>query len=202
MKVPRILTRDQVPKEIIIPNPGLQEGEVSREYVVKSHINGFREQTFTSYDYPKEIPGIFLHYEEDPGNGEMHPVYLTVCMSKNLYLWGREGWFNGPGQMDEIPRVLLSQPGLAVVRSVKEFELRYLDKKPEGKIWMPSITFANGARTEFMIRYLEGQKINTCTLYTSDGKDAGTDCAILTTVTLDIDVTFEKEGPKAAWPCR
>ena len=202
MKVSRTLTRDQVPKEIIIPNPGLQEGEVSRKYVVKSHINGFREQTFTSYDYPKEIPGIFLHYEEDPGNEEIHPVYLTVCMNKRFYLWGREGWFNGPSQMDEIPRVLLSQPGLAVVRSVKESELRYLNKKPEGKIWMPTITFANGARTEFMIRYLENQKINTCTLYTSDGKNEGTDCAILATVTLDINTVFGEDGKKAKWPCR
>ena len=104
--------------------------------------------------------------------------------------------------MDEIPRVLLSQPGLAVVRSVKEFELRYLNKKPEGKIWMPTITFANGARTEFMIRYLENQKINTCTLYTSDGKNEGTDCAILATVTLDINTVFGEDGKKAKWPCR
>ena len=202
MEVPRILTSDQVQKKIIIPNPGLQEGEVSRRYVVRSHINDFREQTFTSDDYPKEIPGILLHYEEDPGNGEMHPVYLTVCMRKKLYIWGREGWVNGPGEMDAIPRVLLSQPGVAVVRSVKAFELGYLDKMPEGKIWLPKPTFTTGARTEFMISYLEGQKTNTCTLYTSDGKDAGTSCAILATVTLDIDVTFEKEGPKAAWPCK
>ena len=59
-----------------------------------------------------------------------------------------------------------------------------------------------GARTEFLIRYLENQKINTCTLFTSDGKDAGTDCAILATVTLDIDVTFEQESKRSAWACR
>ena len=192
MEVSRVLTRHQVPKKIIIPNPGLQEGKVSRRYIVENYVNGFRKQTFTSYDYPKEIPGIFLCFEEDPGNGEAHPVYLTVCMRKKLYLWGKEGWLNGPEQMDEIPRALLSQPGVAVVRSVKAFELGYLNKMPEGKIWLPKPTFTTGARTEFMISYLEGQKTNTCTLYTSDGKDAGTSCAILATVTLDIDVAFDE----------
>lgn len=192
MEVPRSITIDQVEQEIIIPNPGRTEGE-KREYESKELVNGYRRQVFTSYDYPEEIPGYYIHLEEDPGNGEMHPAYITVCTEKSLTLWGREGWFNGPKEMSRIPRSLLSQSGIADIRSVREDDVKF-KKKVEGKFWFPSPTFANGARTEFLMRYMDNGKVKVCDLYCSDGNENGTSCSILAVVVLDINVRLREDN--------
>lgn len=186
MEVPRSITMEQIKKQITIPNPGRNGGK-KRECVSKELKNGYRNQLFTSYDYPESIPGTYIRQEVDPGNGEMHPAYLTICTERPLTIWGRDGWFKGPKEMDRIPRILLSQPGIANIRSIRESDLNFI-KNIEGKFWLPSPTFANGAKTEFLMRYMDNGDIKTCNLYRSDGKEQGTACSILAVVVLDIEV--------------
>ncbi len=198
MKVPRSIINTQVEKEILIPNPGIV-GKEKREYISREYVNGFRRQTFTSYDYPENIPGYFIHLEEDPGNGEIHPAYLTICTEKGLTLCGRDGWFAGTKEMDLIPRTLLSQSGIASIRSIRENDINY-KRKLQGKFWFPSPTFANGAKTEFLMRYMEDGKIRVANLYRSDGHEESTTCSILAVVVLDINVRLEENiTNKSRW---
>lgn len=198
MQVPKSITIDQIKQKIMIPNPGRREGN-KRVFESKELVNGYRNQIFTSYDYPENIPGIYIHLEMDPGNGKIHPAYLTVCTESGISLWGKEGWLNGPKEMDRIPRNLLSQPGIANIRNIRESDLSF-KKKIEGKFWLPSPTFANGAKTEFLMRYMDSGRIRTCNLYRSDGKEEGTNCSILAVVVLDTNVIFEKtSSDRSRW---
>ena len=70
-EIPRVATVGELQSGFSIPNPGKMEG-VRRVYVSREVVNGWKNQSFTSDDYPDEIPVIYTgKMEEDPGNGRI-----------------------------------------------------------------------------------------------------------------------------------
>lgn len=194
-KIPRVVTVGEIQNGFSIPNPGKTEG-VRREYVIREVVNGWKNQSFTSDDYPDEIPVIYTgKTEEDPGNGEKHPLFVVSIITKPFELYGRAGWFAWK-EFTRIPRRILSQKGIANIRCAKESDFEFIEV-PKGRFWLPSPTFTNDdkSRTHFLMRYMDDGKIGTCDLYRQDGEEYGgnQNCGILAAVSLNIRV--RDDGP-------
>ncbi len=195
-EIPRVATVGELQSGFSIPNPGKMEG-VRREYVSREVVNGWKNQSFTSDDYPDEIPVIYTgKMEEDPGNGEKHPLFVIPIITKPFELYGRAGWFDWK-EFTMIPRRILSQKGIANIRCAEESDFESIEI-PKGRFWLPSPTFTNDdkSRTHFLMRYMDDGKIGTCDLYRQDGEEYGgsQDCGLLVAVSLNIRV--RDDGPR------
>ena len=188
MEIPRVVTTGELQKGFLIPNPGKMEG-VRREYVSREVVNGWGKQSFTSDDYPDEIPVIYTgKMEEDPGNGEKHPLFVIPIITKPFDLYGRAG------------RRMLAQKGIANIRCAEESDFESIEI-PKGRFWLPTPTFTNDdkSRTHFLMRYMNDGKIGTCDLYRQDGEEYGGNqgCGILACVSLNIRVRDDEPTEKA-----
>lgn len=197
-----VIPNSFVPK-ITIQNPK-QKGS-PRFYTSKKEVNGWMNQTFTSDDYPDSFPGVFIHEDEDPGNGKMHSSYLTVVTKKPWEPYGQQGW-RGWRELDLIPRKLLAQEDFSNVRSVRESDLKGIEL-PKGKYWLADPTFKiDRTGTHFYMKYVDNGKIKTvelCHEHNSiiylTGSNIG--AGILAVVTLNdvIRKNTPKEKPRSLW---
>lgn len=199
--IPRVVTPDEVQKGISIPNPAKEEGE-RREYISKEVANGWKDQLFTSNEYPERIPVIYTgKMEEDPGNGEEHPLFVIPIITKPFEIYGRAGWFVWR-EFSKIPRKLLSQKGVANIRCAEESDFEFIEV-PNGRFWLSSPTFSNdiNGRTHFLMRYMNNGRIGTCDLYRQDGEEYGgnTGCGILAAVSLNIQIRDKSEKARGLW---
>lgn len=205
MDILRRTTVDKIQKKIIVPNPGKKEGK-RRECVSREIVNGWKNQLFTSDDYPDEIPAIYTgKNEEDPGNGECHPLYVVSVITEPLELFGKVGWYAWMKEFDRILRTLFAQKGIANIRCAKESDFEHI-KKPEGKFWLPNPIFTNDkdGLTHFYMRYMNNGKIATCDLYHQDGEGFGghTGCGLLAAISLDTVIVSKdviESKPRGLW---
>lgn len=198
-EIPRVVTVGEIEKGFSIPNPGKMEG-VLREYVSTEVVNGWKNQSFTSNEYPNEIPLIYTRkMEEDPGNGEEHPLFVIPIVTKPFDLYGKAGWFAWK-EFNRILRRILAQKGIANIRCAEESDFEFI-QIPKGKFWLASPTFTNDEeiRTHFLMRYMDNGKIRTCDLYCQNGEEYGGNqgCGLLATVSLNIRIRDDAQTEKA-----
>lgn len=201
MEVLEFVGEGNVAPRISIPNPAYEE---ERVYVSNRISNGWREQKFTSKEYPEIFMGTYIHDEYDHGNGKLHPAYMTIITKSNWTAAGKQGWLNVK-ELDSIPRKLLSQEGIANIRSARIEDFAGMEM-PEGKFWLASPSFMTDKEgTHFYIPYVENGKIKNANTYHIDNSNRiyGVEASagilaivVLETVIKDMEI---KEKPRTLW---
>ena len=201
MEVLEFVNKGNIVPKISIPNPTWEEGRV---YVSKRVNNGWREQRFTSKEYPEIFKGTYIHDEYDQENGKLHPAYITVITKSNWIVSGKQGWLDVK-ELDYIPRKLLSQEGIANIRSARIEDFVGMEM-PEGKFWLASQSFITDREgTHFYIPYAENGKIKNADIYHIDNSNRiyGSDASagilaivVLETVIKDVEIT---EKTRTLW---
>lgn len=163
MEVPMIIERSKIAPEITFKNPGKQEGK-TRTYTSLESVNGYADQLFTDDDCPDTFCGLYVHEDVDPGNGKLHPSYLTVVTQKSWKPYGYKGW-NAWRELGRISRTLLASEGFAEVRAATVADLEGVDV-PKGKFWLASPTFKNDNwGTHFYMTYVSNGEIKSAQLF-------------------------------------
>lgn len=195
MEVPTFILRSKISPQIDFPNLGKQEG-APREYTSKKYVNGYKKQQFTSDDCPDTFYGFYIHDDEDPGNGTLHPSYLTVVTTKPWVPYGRQGW-DAHRELSLISRKLLASEEFAEVRAATVEDLEGVTV-PKGKYWLasPTLTF-NGFATHCYLRYVDDGKIKPAELFCTRGEGvyegaATINAGILAVVTLNTIIREDK----------
>ncbi len=139
MDIKPIIRLDEVPKTIILPNPG------GRELLITPEESGVEEeQVFTSEDLPDEIPYEFLGLVKLP-EGCIYPKYKSnVITTKELALNGKIGELNGINIINNIAFGLTYQEDIMVIaKSIKYSDLKSFDYKSEKlRYWLASSGFS------------------------------------------------------------
>lgn len=207
MEVPKITKRSMISPHITFPIPGKVEG-APREYISLKLLNGYKNQSFTTDDCPDNLCGYYIHNDEDPGNGSLHPSYLTVLTNKTLVMYGRCGWRNVSQELDHIVKKLLSSDGFAEVRAATVGDVENANV-PMGKFLLASSTITfDWTKTRCSIKYVDNGNIRSTELLcsTTDSMVETTSkldsAGILAVVTLDTiikDDSFD-EDPRESSP--
>ena len=147
MDIKPTIRLEEVPKTIILPNPG------GRELVITPEESGMKEeQVFTSEDLPDEIPYELLGLVKFP-DGSIYPKYrANVTTIKELELCGARGVINGISIINKIAWWLTHQEDrMIIAQSIKYSDLKSFDYKNEKlKYWLafPG-SDGNGCRAAF-----------------------------------------------------
>ena len=134
--VPSIMSLEEVPQKIWVPNPG------KRKLVIKPEESGYdKEQVFTSECLPDEIPYEFLGLTKFP-DGRVYPKYRANVVTKTeLRLEKGTGYENGVSTIDKIVWWLTVQEKMLEAKSIKKSDLKYFDYESEGlSYWLASPT--------------------------------------------------------------
>ena len=140
--MPSTITGRELPREIILPNPG------DRKVVIKPGESGvYKKQVFTSDCLPDEIQYKLLGMVQYI-DGNYYPKYVANAVtSQKLGLTGKEGAENGVETINNIAFYLTWQQGMLKAKSVKNSDLNFFDYKKERlSYWLASpagIYFAN-----------------------------------------------------------
>ena len=127
MDIKPIIRLDEVPKTIILPNPG------GRDLVITPEESGVEEeQVFTSEDLPDKIPYELLGLVKFP-DGSIYPKYrANVTTTKELILGDIDGIENGVEIINKVAWWLTYQEEIMVVaQSIKCSDLEEFDYKNE-----------------------------------------------------------------------
>lgn len=194
MKVSENITLKEAQKGIIIPNPE------ERSITIIPAESGFNEeQVFTSDVFSNKIRGNFLGLVETM-DGDSHPAYvLDEVTSKELWLYGKLGYENGPSILNNICEKLLGQEGILEVRSV-----RVSDRVKTTKIWYWMASRAinilpNGNKIYFLCSVGNGTNVDAGSLFQSDGFEEANGCSILPVVILDSIVINIDRKMELSW---
>ena len=135
MDIKPTIRLEEVPKTIILPNPG------GRELVITPEESGMKEeQVFTSEDLPDEIPYELLGLVKFP-DGSIYPKYrANVTTTKKLALKGKKGVNEGIDIINKIAWWLTYQEEIMLsAQSIKRSDLKKLEYKNEKlKYWLAS----------------------------------------------------------------
>ena len=123
---PSIMTLEEVPQKILVPNPG------GRELVITWKKSGMNEkQVFTSKCLPDVIPYELLGLVKFP-DGSAYPKYrANVVTDKKLGLSGNRGYGNGISIIDKVAWWLTYQEKMLEAKSIKKDDLKFFDYKEE-----------------------------------------------------------------------
>ncbi len=125
-KVPSIISAEELPQKILVPNPG------NRRVVIKPEESGWEEeQVFTSCDLPDEIPYELLKPWESSDNWDYPRYVSSVVTNKGLWLAGEKGIKNGISIIDKIAWGLVWQKKTIEVESIREPDLELFDHRSE-----------------------------------------------------------------------
>lgn len=117
MKLPKVITVDEIKPTIMVPNPG------NRAYSVTSEESGYeKDQYFTSAIFPEQIPGQYIGLMLFPDK-KIHPIYSLEVSNKPLILSGTKGFNNGIRIMHSMCNELIYQKGILFARNISELEL-------------------------------------------------------------------------------
>lgn len=124
--IPSIMTLEEVPKEVLVPNPG------GRELVITPKESGWNEeQVFTSKCLPDIIPYELLGFIKFP-DGSVYPKYrANVITDKELWLKGRTGYEKGMSIIDKVAWWLTYQEKMLEAKSIKQPDLEFFNYKEE-----------------------------------------------------------------------
>ena len=147
MDIKPTIRLEEVPKTIILPNPG------GRELVITPEESGVEEeQVFTSEDLPDEIPYELLGLVKFP-DGSIYPKYrANVTTTKKLALKGKKGVNEGIDIINKVAWWLTYQEEIMLsAQSIKRSDLKKLEYKNEKlKYWLASPgSDGNGCRAAF-----------------------------------------------------
>ena len=147
MDIKPTIRLEEVPKTIILPNPG------GRELVITPEESGMKEeQVFTSEDLPDEIPYELLGLVKFP-DGSIYPKYrANVTTTKKLALKGKKGVNEGIDIINKVAWWLTYQEEIMLsAQSIKRSDLKKLEYKNEKlKYWLASPgSDGNGCRAAF-----------------------------------------------------
>lgn len=134
--MPSVILENEVPEEILVPNPILDR----RKVVITPEVSGFKEeQVFTSDCLPNEIPYKLLGIVEYP-DGSYYPKYVAnVVTSQELLLEGERGARNGVEVINKVAFVLTWQQGMIEAKSINRSDLKFLNcKREEISYWLAS----------------------------------------------------------------
>ena len=133
MDIKPTIRLDELPKTIVLPNPG------GRELVITPEESGVsKEQVFTSEDLPHEIPYELLGLVKFP-DGNIYPKYrANVTTIKEQELCGARGVINGISIINKIAWWLTHQEDrMIIAQSIKYSDLKSFDYKNEKlKYWL------------------------------------------------------------------
>ena len=164
MDIKPTIRLEEVPKTIILPNPG------GRELVITPEESGMKEeQVFTSEDLPHEIPYELLGLVKFP-DGSIYPKYrANVTTTKKLALKGKKGVNEGIDIINKVAWWLTYQEEIMLsAQSIKRSDLKKFEYKNEKlKYWLaspgvricassgcgfaPGAVFSGGARTGYAL---------------------------------------------------
>ena len=136
MDIKPIIRLDEVPKTIILPNPGGRELVITPE---ESGVEG--EQVFTSEDLPDEIPYELLGLVKFP-DGSIYPKYrANVITTKELGLKGEKGVNESVDIINKIAWWLTYQEEIMLTaQSIKRSDLKKFDYENEKlDYWLASL---------------------------------------------------------------
>ena len=167
--VPSVMSLEELPKKILVPNPE------RRELVITPEESGYYDaQVFTSDCLPKEIPYSFLGFVLFP-NGNIYPKYRADVVTKTeLELREKSGYEDGINAINTVARWFTWQENMLEVESIKKLDLRLFDyKSEEFSYWLASpASYSYGVYTRFGPGYVASGcycKIDNMSLYLTRG---------------------------------
>ena len=166
--MPSVISESEVPKEIIVPNPG------NRKVVITPEESGSdKEQVFTSDCLPDEIPYKLLGMVQYPDGSYYLKYVANAVTSQKLSLQGKEGTKNSVKIINNIAFFLTWQQRMLEAKSVKESDLEFFDYEKEKDLsyWLasPGVTYG-GSGSSFGPGAVRSGVANTgVDLFYSDG---------------------------------
>lgn len=195
MIVEREISRDNVKRTVIIPNP------MNRKVIVKPNESGYdKKQIFTNGIFPNKIEAKFLGFSRTD-DGKIHPAYLLGVTSDVLWLGAKRGYDNGIDIMDKICETFMGQKGVLKSRSIRESDLNFFRYECEKlEYWLatrcqdPSVIY-----TYYYLKTIQFGKANRCYLYNSYESSSIRCYPIRPVVILDTVVTGVREDSVDCW---